>query len=82
MLNNEARLFKGAHDYFLQEIRFNEEGGLEITSTQMQHAGRYTCFVSNLAGNDSITYILKVEGMDITVRLFMCDLQSDKLFQH
>ncbi len=26
----------------------------------MQHAGRYVCHVSNLAGDDSISYLLKV----------------------
>lgn len=27
----------------------------------MNHAGRYTCHVSNLAGDDRITYLVKVQ---------------------
>jgi len=45
------------------ELQFSGEGALQITKSQMQHAGRYQCFVSNLAGNDSITYQLIVQGL-------------------
>uniref|UniRef100_A0A183D0C0 Ig-like domain-containing protein n=1 Tax=Gongylonema pulchrum TaxID=637853 RepID=A0A183D0C0_9BILA len=41
------------------ELRQTPDGSLEITTPQMNHAGRYTCHVSNLAGDDHITYLLK-----------------------
>lgn len=46
---------------YLQEMRHTRDGSLEITTPQMNHAGRYTCHVSNLAGDDHITYLLKVQ---------------------
>ncbi|CAG9531886.1 unnamed protein product [Cercopithifilaria johnstoni] len=42
------------------EIRYTHDGSLEIVTPQMNHAGRYTCHVSNLAGDDQITYLLKI----------------------
>ncbi|VDK85118.1 unnamed protein product [Litomosoides sigmodontis] len=36
------------------------DGSLEIVTPQMNHAGQYTCHVSNLAGDDRITYLLKI----------------------
>lgn len=41
-------------------MRYTHDGSLEIVTPQMNHAGRYTCHVSNLAGDDHITYLLKV----------------------
>uniref|UniRef100_A0A0R3RPN4 Hemicentin-1-like n=1 Tax=Elaeophora elaphi TaxID=1147741 RepID=A0A0R3RPN4_9BILA len=42
------------------EMRYTHDGSLEILTPQMNHAGRYTCHVSNLAGDDHITYLLKI----------------------
>ncbi|KAM3729106.1 Hemicentin-1 [Dirofilaria immitis] len=43
------------------EMKQTHDGSLEITTPQMNHAGRYTCHVSNLAGEDHITYLLKIQ---------------------
>uniref|UniRef100_A0A1I8F0W4 Ig-like domain-containing protein n=2 Tax=Wuchereria bancrofti TaxID=6293 RepID=A0A1I8F0W4_WUCBA len=43
------------------EMSYTHDGSLEIATPQMNHAGRYTCHVSNLAGDDHITYLLKVQ---------------------
>ncbi|KIH59141.1 immunoglobulin I-set domain protein, partial [Ancylostoma duodenale] len=37
-----------------------EEGELILPSVQLDNTGHYTCLVSNLAGDDSITYSLEV----------------------
>ncbi|VBB32471.1 unnamed protein product, partial [Acanthocheilonema viteae] len=42
------------------EMIYTHDGSLEIVTPQMNHAGRYTCHVSNLAGDDHITYLLKI----------------------
>uniref|UniRef100_A0A0M3KE33 Ig-like domain-containing protein n=1 Tax=Anisakis simplex TaxID=6269 RepID=A0A0M3KE33_ANISI len=44
-----------------QEIRFPSDGSIQIVTPQMNHAGKYTCHVSNLAGDDHITYLLKIQ---------------------
>ena len=52
------RVYRG----YSSELRFTGTGTLEILTAQMSHAGTYRCMVTNLAGNDSITYLLKVLG--------------------
>lgn len=48
---------------FGSELFFSGEGNLKIQSAQLRHQGRYVCLVSNVAGNDSVTYILHVRGL-------------------
>ncbi|VDM47645.1 unnamed protein product [Toxocara canis] len=49
------------------EIRFTSDGSIEVVTPQMNHAGKYTCHVSNLAGDDHITYLLKVQEPPIII---------------
>ncbi|KHJ98443.1 immunoglobulin I-set domain protein [Oesophagostomum dentatum] len=44
-----------------------EEGELILPSVQLDNTGHYTCLVSNLAGDDSITYSLEVSFAAFTM---------------
>ncbi|OZC05581.1 immunoglobulin domain protein, partial [Onchocerca flexuosa] len=43
------------------KIKQTHDGSLEIATPQMNHAGRYICHVSNLAGEDHMTYLLRIQ---------------------
>ncbi|CAJ0582924.1 unnamed protein product, partial [Mesorhabditis spiculigera] len=47
-------------DFFGSSVQINTDGSLFIGHVSPEHVGRFTCHVSNLAGDDKLEYDLKV----------------------
>ncbi|CAD5233395.1 unnamed protein product [Bursaphelenchus xylophilus] len=56
----DSKLDKSALDPSVMKI--SNDGSLILYKVQLSHAGNYKCQVSNLAGNDNITYSLQVQS--------------------
>ncbi|TKR80926.1 hypothetical protein L596_014897 [Steinernema carpocapsae] len=53
------RIYRSVH--FGSPIEYAFDGSFVLKNIQVKHSGTYVCHVSNLAGNDSITYNLIVQ---------------------
>uniref|UniRef100_A0A1I7X4J4 Ig-like domain-containing protein n=1 Tax=Heterorhabditis bacteriophora TaxID=37862 RepID=A0A1I7X4J4_HETBA len=49
------------------QYQINEKGELVLPSVQLDNTGHYTCLVSNLAGDDSITYSMEVHEKPLII---------------
>lgn len=47
----------------------NDDRRLEISDAQVEDAGRYTCRATNPAGQDEVSFQVKVQGMNFTIYL-------------